>query len=103
MIKTIYIIRHGEVDTHYDHLGRRLIHPPDAELGEKGKKQMDEKAKQFQKYFISLDAIYSSPSIRAAQSAKILSEKLDTPSSIILKGLKDIIDASNKLNFCTLA
>src|SRR5438046_2646980 len=96
MIKTVYIIRHGEVDAQYDSLGRLLIHPPDATLGEKGKKEMHHIAEQFQKGFITIDALYASPSIRAAQSAKLLSEDLQAPSPIMLKGLQDVIDASNK-------
>lgn len=64
MFKTVYIIRHGEVDEKTDALGRLLIHPPNAKLSESGKQDMNQLASHLQEHFITLDAIYTSPSVR---------------------------------------
>lgn len=96
MIKTVYIIRHGEVNPQTDALGRLLIHRPDATLSESGKQDMVNLSEEFKKHYITLDALYTSPSIRAEQAADILSEKLKTPSPIRFEGLHDYLEGSNK-------
>lgn len=69
MIKKIYCFRHGQTDWNKLHKiqGCEVDNP----LNETGKKQASNISK------ISLGAVYSSPMIRAQQTAEIYNEKLD--------------------------
>lgn len=65
---TFYIVRHGNKKQHSENLG----------LSELGKKQAKRTA-VFLKKLLSIEAIYSSPSIRTKETALIISRELNLP------------------------
>lgn len=83
MKTTFYLIRHGE--TAWNVEGRMQGHS-DIPLGDNGREQAQHVAQTLS--HISIDAIYSSPLSRAAETAKIISETVGLPVTIN-EGLKE--------------
>jgi len=69
---TIYFVRHGEYKNPDNIVPWRLPHFP---LSNKGKKNINKDAEYFKNK--NIEIIYSSPVLRAKQSAKILADKLN--------------------------
>lgn len=68
---TIYLIRHGELAYTYNEHGQKMLYGPDITLSEVGRNQMRALADRFAKEGRSVDAIYTSPYPRAAESGEI--------------------------------
>lgn len=94
--KSLYIFRHGEVDLQYDSLGRRLIHPPDAPLGVKGRERIGKIADNLIRKFLILDTIYTSPSRRAEETAQLLGEKICVFPAVTLYALRDVYEVPSR-------
>ena len=77
MVKEIYLVRHGHIDTGGE---KRYIGQSDIPLDEKG----EEQAKALQDFFSSLDiqTVFTSPLQRCIQTAKIICEPKKLPLSI---------------------
>ena len=69
---TIYFVRHGEYKNPDNIVPWRLPHFP---LSDKGKEDINKDAEYFRNK--NIEIIYSSPVLRAKQSAKILAKKLN--------------------------
>ncbi len=76
----IYITRHGQ---NQDNINGILNGHRDLPLTEKGIEQAHEIAEKIGRSSISVDYVYSSPLIRAYDTAKIISNKNNFPESII--------------------
>lgn len=85
MQTTIYVIRHGEVYNPKIILYGRLPH---FKLSQKGIKQLEVTADYLADKPIT--AIFSSPMLRAKQSAKIIQKKLHLPKIIITKQIIEV-------------
>lgn len=90
----IFLIRHGEQEYPVDAQGKKLVSSPDAPLVELGKIQMRELGRQLLDEGQTLDALYTSPLLRAEQSAKILADELSIPQTHIIDGLKEVFPLS---------
>jgi broad specificity phosphatase PhoE len=73
MLEVIFI-RHGETNWN---LGRRVMGDRPIPLNDTGRKQMSQLSNYFKN--VDIDAIYTSPVVRAAESAKILANDRDIP------------------------
>lgn len=73
-VTTIYIVRHGETDNNYNH---RFIGSTDHPLNARGKSQAACLTAPFLK--LPLDAIYSSPRMRAYMTAEAIRGSRDMP------------------------
>jgi len=71
-VATLVFVRHGETDWNRDHRWQGFTGPP---LNETGRCQAAELAAQLQ----NIDAIYSSDTIRAHETAAIIAESLSLP------------------------
>lgn len=71
---TIFIIRHGDVEYPRNEKGEKLIYGPDVLLTEEGKRQIQQTADTIKTNGDSIAVLYSSPFIRAKQSAEIISK-----------------------------
>lgn len=89
-ITTIYLIRHGDTEYPTDSSGQKLIYGPEAKLTEKGIQQMHALALRLREAGIQLNTIYTSPFVRARQSAEILARALDISHIIDREDLADI-------------
>lgn len=87
---TIYLIRHGDVLYPHDSFGRRLIYDPDAPLTDKGIGQIHALALKLREDGVKFDKIYTSPYVRARQTAEILAGDLDIVTLIDREELVDI-------------
>lgn len=85
----IFLIRHGEQQYPYDEQGRKLVSSPDAPLVELGRDQIHELGEKLAKEGQTLDAVYTSPYLRAKQTTEILAEVLSVPNTCVIDGLKD--------------
>ena len=94
MTTTIYLTRHGEVHNPKQIWYGRM---PRFRLTDLGKKEIGETAKHLQKKSIS--AIYSSPLLRAKQTAEIIMQQLDIPK---VKYTKDLLEIRSSLEGKTL-
>jgi len=93
-IMKLFAIRHGDIEYPYDEQGRKLVHGPNAPLSNLGKVQIHELGRRLTKEGIVLDAVYTSPYLRAQQTAKILSEELSGINKYTIDGLKDVFPCS---------
>lgn len=87
---TMFIIRHGDTLYPTDNLGRKLIYGPDAPLTETGIGQAHSLSFELKKRGIWLDKIYTSPYVRARQTAEIISGDLGVGTLIEREELIDI-------------
>lgn len=85
----IFLIRHGEQEYPHDEQGRKLASSSSAPLVELGKIQMRELGRKLADEGQTLDALYTSPLLRAEQSAEILAEGKSIPINEI-DGLKEV-------------
>ncbi len=81
----IYLIRHGLPQYEYDGEARKLMYGPEAHLSEEGREQ----ALQLSKRLPVLDVIYSSPFVRAKETAQIIAKELGVADVIESKNLSD--------------
>ena len=65
----IYIIRHGQTELNHAQV---LQGRSDQPLNENGKQQASEASTMLQRYGVSFDHVFSSPLIRAVQTAEIV-------------------------------
>ena len=81
-IQMIYLIRHGQTETNKEH---RLQGRSDIPLNDLGRKQAQTAAGWFRSQGIVFDIIYSSPLIRAVETARIIAPDahIDTDERII--------------------
>lgn len=93
-IMKLFAIRHGDIKYPYDKKGRKLVHGPNVPLSNLGKAQIHELGRRLTKEGIVLDAVYTSPYLRAEQTAKILSEELPGINKYTIDGLKDVFPCS---------
>lgn len=75
----IFLIRHGEQKYPYDEFGKKMVSGIDAPLVELGRQQMRELRKALDGEGLILDAMYSSPLVRAEQSAEELAGENQIP------------------------
>lgn len=75
MKKNFYLFRHGE--TEFNRLKLRQGQGVNVRLNGTGKKQAEELAKSAEN--LGIEVIYSSPLVRAKQTADIVAEKLNVP------------------------
>jgi len=90
--KTIIIARHGSLHNPRNIVYNRdeIMDPEDIiHLSDKGKQQMRHLASLIKKQRLVVEMIYSSPSVRAQESAKILSDELELDEIKIIKDLDD--------------
>lgn len=89
MTTNIYLIRHGEV-----HNPKKIVYGrlPRFGLSKKGRSEIDKTAEFLKNKNIS--AIYSSPLLRARQTACIIQDKLNLPKIYILK---DLLEAKTSI------
>ena len=85
----IVLMRHGTQEYEYNDQGKKLVSNPDVPLSELGKIQMDKVSERLVEEGITLDAVYTSPYLRAKQSAEILANLLSIPNTNVIDGLKD--------------
>lgn len=85
----IFLIRHGEQEYPHDKQGRKLVSSPNAPLVELGKIQLKELGKKLAAEGQTLDALYTSPILRAQQSSEVLSKTLSIPNTFVIDGLKE--------------
>lgn len=95
---TIYLIRHGEVYNPNRILYGRL---PGYGLSDNGKREIEETAKFLKKKHI--DYIYSSPLLRAKQTAGIIRKKLNLPEIRISKYLLEVRTSYQGQPFASLS
>lgn len=76
-LKRVYFVRHAETLANRKHIHQG----PDEVLSEKGRAQAKAVAKTLQAY--GIDALASSPFVRARETAEIIGEELDLPHTII--------------------
>lgn len=83
----IFLIRHGEQEYPVDAQGRKLVSSPNAPLAELGRIQLRELGKELDKEGQTLDALYTSPFLRARQSAEVLAKVLSISDIHVINGL----------------
>lgn len=85
----IFLIRHGEQEYPYDKQRRKIVSSPNAPLVELGRIQHRMLGEKLAKEGQTLDALYTSPYLRARQSAAILADVLSISETHVIDGLKD--------------
>lgn len=73
LLMILYLVRHGESEANKNN----FHHTPEVPLSSAGLLQANEVAKRFKN--IHIDLIYSSPMIRAKQTAEVISKKVGVP------------------------
>jgi len=71
-VTTVYVIRHGDLVYPLNDRGQRMLYGPEVPLSENGKNQISNLAARLIKEGRHIDAIYTSPYVRAVESAGIL-------------------------------
>lgn len=71
--KRIFLVRHGETVQHSE---KMFIGQYDVELDEKGREQIKRSAEEIAMYSPGISGIYSSPLKRAAESARIVADRI---------------------------
>jgi broad specificity phosphatase PhoE len=89
-MKTIYLIRHGEVEFPLDSQGRRLVYGQETGLSQLGKEQIIDVAKELGQQKIKLEVLFVSPAKRTVETADILRTQLLIPKIIIIKDINDV-------------
>lgn len=85
----IHIVRHGE--TTWNETGR-LNSSTDNPLSSRGTEQVNALADSIQGWLPKLDAVYTSPSLRSVETAKILSSRLNVATKPIIEPLLQEVD-----------
>lgn len=85
----IFLIRHGEQLYPYDKQGRKMVSGLHAPLVELGRKQLKELGASLVQAGEKLDALYTSPILRARQSASELATTLSLTNITVVDGLKE--------------
>jgi len=73
MGKRLFLIRHGEIKQHREKI---FLGQTDAPLSEKGREQAKEAAVELSKFQITINRIYTSDLLRAAETAEIIRDSL---------------------------
>lgn len=89
MDNIIYLFRHGEVEYPLNDKGQKLLYGPDVNLSAEGRKGVKLLGNQLLKDRVSIDIFYTSPSLRAIQTADIIAEILGIKTIIQNENLKD--------------
>lgn len=87
---TVYLIRHGELAYKTNERGQRMLYGPDVHLSEHGRNQMVSLARRLKKEGTHIDDIYTSPYVRALESAHILAREFGIPTVVPVDNLRDI-------------
>lgn len=90
----IFLIRHGTQIYPHDEIGRKLVSGTTAPLAEIGKLQITKLGQELRREGSYLDALYTSPVLRAQQTSGILSAELSIPNTYIVDDLKEIFPNS---------
>lgn len=85
----IFLIRHGEQKYPRDEQGKKIVSTLDAPLVELGKTQIRQLGRQLAKEGQVLDAIYTSPVLRARQSTEVLARELEVSDTYVVDDLKE--------------
>lgn len=85
----IFLIRHGEQEYPHDEQGRKIVSTLDAPLVELGREQIRELGGRLAEEGQTLDALYTSPILRARQSAEVLANELEIPNTYVVNGLEE--------------
>lgn len=85
----VFLIRHGEQEYPHDEQGRKVVSPLDAPLVELGREQIRELGEKLSEEGQTLDAIYTSPVLRARQSTEVLAGELEVSDIYVVDGLKE--------------
>lgn len=83
----VFLIRHGEQLYPRDEQGRKLVSGPEAQLVELGRRQLRELGTALINEGEALDALYTSPLIRARQSTDELASVLGVTDIHVIEGL----------------
>src|SRR5438270_824322 len=86
-VTTIILVRHGALDNPEQIMYGRTL---DMHLSEKGQEQVKKTAEKIKAMHVTPQKVYSSPLSRTMESAKILSEVLETPGIIKEEGLIEV-------------
>src|SRR5581483_11777062 len=89
MNTTIFLIRHGDVDLPIID-GKPTIYGPEALLSPQGRQQMSRLGENFAWQNVHFDEIFSSPLLRARQSAFLIAEKTGKPNITYTEGLRGL-------------
>lgn len=98
---TAYLIRHGELEYTYNNRGQRMAYGPDIRLSDNGKSQITLLAIRLQKEGRVIDRVYTSPFIRAKESAQIIADAYTLETPRVVENLKDI-DNSHVIGTMTM-
>lgn len=90
----VYAMRHGEVEYSHDEKGEKLVYGPNAPLAPLGEAQLHKLGEKLKTDGVTFDALYSSPYLRAGQSAAILSDVLAIPHIYEVESLQDVFPSS---------
>jgi len=85
----IFLIRHGEQEYPYDEQGKKLVCGFDAPLVELGREQIREVGGKLTEERQTLDAIYTSPILRARQSTEVLAQELEMANTYVVDDLQE--------------
>lgn len=85
----IFLIRHGEQEYPYNEQGRKVVSSLDAPLVELGREQIRELGGKLTEEGQTLDALYTSPILRARQSTKVLADELEIPNTYVVNELEE--------------
>lgn len=86
----IYLIRHGEVEYPRDELGRKLVYGPNTSLSALGRQQEKALGQKLKEGKVKIKALFTSPYLRAKESAQIIQEELSIAEMHIIDGLRDV-------------
>lgn len=86
----VYLIRHGRTQHPVDSTGRKLTYGPEAELSSEGRLDIKRFGEGFKAAHVHLDVIYSSPFVRATQTAQILTEQFNVDRIDVREGLREV-------------
>lgn len=90
-MKTVFLIRHGEVEYPRNEKGESLVYGPTTPLSDLGRKQLEVLGKEFVRQKIKIEAIYSSSYRRAIESSEFFMKNLYYKTPLILTGeLRDV-------------
>lgn len=91
---TVYLIRHGELEYPTNSRGQRLLYGPDVPLSDKGRRQIQELSERFVREGRKLEKIYTSPFVRAVETAEIFASRLLLSQPVRILEFQDISPGS---------
>ncbi len=89
MDTTVYLIRHGHIDLPITQ-GEPTIYGPEVLLSSIGRQQMRNLGQKLSKQRVKFDEIYTSPLLRARQSAYLVSKEVGNPPILYVDGLRGL-------------